>query len=238
MLLVYHLCPLLCWGEFLLCPFFCKVVCFLKSKKPLNFVEGFFCIYGDYHMVFIFYFFSMVYHIDKIWIFYFLSSTFKSKIHVQKFYGLRKRSGFTFSIWISSCKAKFIEKPLCCHLCQKQISKLVWLCFWILFSGPLVFPCSNATFISIAFKLSWCVEEHIFTSCFSSSRLSYLLLALYAAAAAAKSLQLCPTLCNPIDGSPPGSPVPGILQARTLEWVAISFSKVIYDLMQCNKVVI
>ena len=39
-----------------------------------------------------------------------------------------------------------------------------------------------------------------------------------------KSLQSCPTLCNPIDGSPPGSPVPGILQARTLEWVAISFS--------------
>ena len=46
-----------------------------------------------------------------------------------------------------------------------------------------------------------------------------------AAAAAAKSLQSCPTLCDPIDGSPPGSPIPGILQARTLEWVAISFSK-------------
>ena len=45
-----------------------------------------------------------------------------------------------------------------------------------------------------------------------------------AAAAAAKSLQSYPTLCDPIDGSPPGSPVPGILQARTLEWVAISFS--------------
>ena len=44
------------------------------------------------------------------------------------------------------------------------------------------------------------------------------------AAAAAKSRQSCPTLCDPIDGSPPGSPVPGILQARTLEWVAISFS--------------
>ena len=43
-------------------------------------------------------------------------------------------------------------------------------------------------------------------------------------AAAAKSLQSCPTLCDPTDGSPPGSPVPGILQARTLEWVAISFS--------------
>ena len=45
-----------------------------------------------------------------------------------------------------------------------------------------------------------------------------------AAAAAAKLLQSCTTLCDPIDGSPPGSPVPGILQARTLEWVAISFS--------------
>ena len=42
--------------------------------------------------------------------------------------------------------------------------------------------------------------------------------------AAAKSLQSCPTLCDPIDGSPPGSPEPGVLQARTLEWVAISFS--------------
>ena len=42
--------------------------------------------------------------------------------------------------------------------------------------------------------------------------------------AAAKSLQSCPTLCDPIDSSPPGSPVPGILQARTLQWVAISFS--------------
>ena len=46
----------------------------------------------------------------------------------------------------------------------------------------------------------------------------------HAAAAAAKSLQSCPTLCDPIHSSPPGSPVPGILQARTLEWVAISFS--------------
>ena len=48
---------------------------------------------------------------------------------------------------------------------------------------------------------------------------------LYAAATTAKSLQSCPTLCDPIDNSPPGFPVPGILQARTLEWVAISFSK-------------
>ena len=47
---------------------------------------------------------------------------------------------------------------------------------------------------------------------------------IYQVTAAAKSLQSCSTLCDPIDGSPPGSPVPGILQARTLEWVAISFS--------------
>ena len=53
-----------------------------------------------------------------------------------------------------------------------------------------------------------------------------LIFALYYAAAAAKSLQSCPILCNPIDCSPPGSPIPGILQARTLEWVAISFSNV------------
>ena len=46
----------------------------------------------------------------------------------------------------------------------------------------------------------------------------------YAAAAAAKSLQLCPTLCDPVDGSPTGSSIPGILQARTLEWVTIAFS--------------
>ena len=46
---------------------------------------------------------------------------------------------------------------------------------------------------------------------------------IHAAAAAAKPLQSCPTLCDPIDGSLPGSPVPGILQARTLEWIAISF---------------
>ena len=52
----------------------------------------------------------------------------------------------------------------------------------------------------------------------------YLGAKLKSTAAAAKSLQSCPTLCDPIDGSPPSSAIPGILQARTLEWVAISFS--------------
>ena len=62
----------------------------------------------------------------------------------------------------------------------------------------------------------------------NSSALSFLysltITSIHAAAAAAKLPQSCPTLCDPIDGSPPGSPIPGILQARTLEWVAISFS--------------
>ena len=62
---------------------------------------------------------------------------------------------------------------------------------------------------------------------------------LAAAATAAKSLQSCPTLCNPIDGSPRGSPIPGILQARTLEWVATSFfilqaSKVMLKILQAR----
>ena len=58
----------------------------------------------------------------------------------------------------------------------------------------------------------------------TSLRSPALALPLSAAAAAAKSPQSCPTLCDPIDGSPPGSAIPGILQARTLEWVAVSFS--------------
>ena len=52
-----------------------------------------------------------------------------------------------------------------------------------------------------------------------------------ASAVAAKSLQLCPTLCDPIDGSPTGSPVPGILQARTLEWGAITFSNICISIL-------
>ena len=61
---------------------------------------------------------------------------------------------------------------------------------------------------------------------------------IHVAAAAAKTLQSCPTLCDPIDGSPPGSTIPGILQARTLEWVAIAFSRFMlrFDRKQQNYV--
>ena len=64
---------------------------------------------------------------------------------------------------------------------------------------------------------------YIISICFIIYEMSFAITAA-AAAAAAKSLQSCPTLCDPIDGSPLGSSVPGILQARTLEWVAKSFS--------------
>ena len=56
----------------------------------------------------------------------------------------------------------------------------------------------------------------------STKKISKLNATMYAAAA--KSFQSCPTLCDPIDGSPPGFPVPGVLQARILEWIAVSFS--------------
>ena len=67
-------------------------------------------------------------------------------------------------------------------------------------------------------------NNFIFFNVWSSQFLQFCFGYVLSSAAAAKSLQSCPTLCDPIDGSPPGSPVPGILQARTLEWVAISFS--------------
>ena len=77
----------------------------------------------------------------------------------------------------------------------------------------------NTWIIPTEFKimmLSWAVGKFFFLSVKGQL--------INVAAAPAKSLQSCPTLCDPIDGSPPGSPVPGILQARTLEWVAIAFS--------------
>ena len=68
------------------------------------------------------------------------------------------------------------------------------------------------------------LPANLIPACASSNQhFAWFILHAAAAAAAAKSLQSCPTLCDPIDSSPPGSPVPGILQAKTLEWVTISF---------------
>ena len=89
--------------------------------------------------------------------------------------------------------------------------KLIWLHTHTFFWRISVFRSHKIFFMTVAHlsQLSW----------------SWLWLRSWiAAAAAAKSLQSCPTLCDPVEGSPPGSPVPGILQARTLEWGAISFS--------------
>ena len=69
-------------------------------------------------------------------------------------------------------------------------------------------------------KCIQCIHEIGYIVCHVKNSINIIV----AAATAAKSHQSCPTLCDPIDGSPPGSPIPGILQARTLEWVAISFS--------------
>ena len=109
---------------------------------------------------------------------------------------------------------------------------------------PIPMGCPSALALSALFhasNLDWSSISHMVTymfQCYSlksshphllpqSPKVCSLYLCLFCClmyAAAAKSLQSCPTLCDPIDGSPPGSPVPGILQARTLEWVAIPFS--------------
>ena len=82
----------------------------------------------------------------------------------------------------------------------------------------------NLTSKSCIVCTEYCSVKHVLFEKFLNSSRDQELPSNSISAAAAKSLQSCPTLCDPIDGSPPGSPVPGILQARTLEWVAISFS--------------
>ena len=112
------------------------------------------------------------------------------------------------------------------------------LVFWMLSIKP-TFLLSSFTFIKRHFSSSSLSAIRVESSaylrlliflpatsipaCVSSSPAFLMMYSAAAAAAAAKSPQSCPTLCDPIDGSPPGSPTPGILQTRTLEWVAISF---------------
>ena len=99
---------------------------------------------------------------------------------------------------------------------------ILWHCLSLekqAFSSPV----ATAEFSKCAGILSVALWQHHLSG-FEIAQLEFHHLHQFAAATAAKSLQSCPTLCDPVDSSPPGSPVHGILQARTLEWVAISFS--------------
>ena len=110
--------------------------------------------------------------------------------------------------------------------------KLQGRLFWapLLTSGGLLATLDIPWLAEALLQLLYLSPHDILTMFLSLSKLSLYIksswIRMYpnAAAAAAKLLQSCPTVCDPIDGSPPGSPIPGILQARTLEWVAISFS--------------
>ena len=121
--------------------------------------------------------------------------------------------------WVHTCpfplgpSSRFPQHPILLG-CRRTWIWVPWVMQHI-YSGSLFYKwwciCFHATLaIHPSLSLPHCVKSVPYV-CVST-------------AAAAKSLQSCPTLCNPIDGSRPGSPVPGILQARTLEWVAISFS--------------
>ena len=117
-------------------------------------------------------------------------------------------------VWLAWSNSSLFCTWICRALAVKQVILSGHFLHWKDFHGhfpetadqrPLSQPCKD-------------------TNNLNSQKQMILTLWTSAAAAAAKSLQSCPTLCDPRDGSPPGSPIPGILQARTLEWVAISFS--------------
>ena len=105
---------------------------------------------------------------------------------------------------------------------SKTCSPSVWLLWRNVYARPqfifnAIGSCFNLFIVSFSPKSFSLTERH---NILKMSILSKVIYRFKAAAAAAKSLQSCPTLCKPIDGSPPGFPSPGILQARTLEWVA------------------
>ena len=117
-----------------------------------------------------------------------------------------RRSDFTYNK--GNC-IHYHYHMLCYKSIKKQCGTGIW--FWRKILNIWKTKTAPPLFFSWI-KMKWCLLKCHLLSIFRH------------AAAAAKLLQSCPTLCDPIDGSPPGSPVSGILQARTLEWVAISFS--------------
>ena len=121
------------------------------------------------------------------------------------------------------------------YMGRKRIKATVWDCVQapyytvsntapllrLYLGGVLVFLHRTMSPLVMMGRAPGLTQDYLESSCYRSP---FIKLQFRAAAAAAKTLQLCPTLCDPIDGSPSCSPVPEILQARTLEWVAISFS--------------
>ena len=114
--------------------------------------------------------------------------------------------------WKGDLRTKFCFSILCCCLVAQSCPTLC---------DPM--ECSTPGF-PVLHRLTELAQTHVHWAGDAIQTSHPLSFPSPPAAAAAKSLQSCPTLCDPTDGSPPGSPVPGILQARTLEWVAISFS--------------
>ena len=109
------------------------------------------------------------------------------------------------------------ERPSCFYYSFKLLQLKLWICHGAIFGGSM-------SWIPSLVNDEQTRKLRNVTQTLISNHFSMGMLPLLDAAAAAKSLQSCLTLCDPIDGSPPGSPIPGILQARTLEWVAIAFS--------------
>ena len=138
------------------------------------------------------------------------------------------------AVWVFVLSAPFVLFYI--HSSPLSLSLILWLGpYWtILLSSLLGWAPSSLQYVlpltysydhlSPHWEDRWKEQKETRKSVFIQRNWENPEMSAAAAAAAAKSLQLCPTLCDPIDSSPPGFPVPGILQARTLEWVAISFS--------------
>ena len=120
--------------------------------------------------------------------------------------------------------------PVCCDLHSQRLWHNQWSRSRCFFWNSLAFSMIQGMLVIWSLVLlpflnpAWISGSSQFTYCWSLAWRILSITLLACVAAAAKSLQSCPTLCNPIDGSPPGSTIPSILQARILEWVAISFS--------------
>ena len=120
---------------------------------------------------------------------------------------------------------------------------LKWIFLLHYFLSSLIFPSFFSIFILLCQAVLWVFPfRPCFKYCIGILRLLSVMMRVLLLVLLLLSLQSCPTLCNPIDSSPPGSPVPGVLQARTLEWVAISFSsawkwKVNVKLLSCVRLI-